>query len=104
MCSATSSRAPHRPSRFVFPTRSAALLAIASPREALSACPGFPSPDRGVAALNLLSWWVRASGVDEPVACLLSIDEFGLLRAAFLQLYEDDECVCILDVKPLTTG
>jgi len=64
----------------------------------------FPSPDRGVAALNLLSWWVRASAVDEPVACLLSIDEFGLLRAAFLQLYEDDECVCILDVKPLTTG
>jgi len=26
------------------------------------------------------------------------------LRAAFLQLYEDDECVCILDAKPLTTG
>jgi len=47
-----------------FPSRLAqpALLAIASPREALSACPGFPSPDRGVAALNLLSWWVRASG------------------------------------------
>jgi hypothetical protein len=105
-CSATSSRAPRRPSRLV-------CCALPPPAPSLfnhSACNRVAT--RGVLYLSpALSWTLgldicsRDGFVCQLLMNLLPVYWWNrMVVCCILQLYEDDMCLCILDTKPLTSG